>query len=122
MITYSDALSRLMYAAADFVLVPSMFEPCGLTQMIAMRYGALPIVRSTGGLADTVIDCDCDSVNGNGFVFHNADNNSLDDCVLRAIKSFKDRKKFASLQERVALVDYGWEASGNMYASLYESL
>jgi len=122
MITYSDALSRLMYAAADFVLVPSMFEPCGLTQMIAMRYGALPIVRSTGGLADTVIDCDYDSVNGNGFVFHNADNNSLDDCVLRAIKSFKDRKKFASLQERVALVDYGWEASGNMYASLYESL
>jgi len=122
MITYSDALSRLMYAAADFVLVPSMFEPCGLTQMIAMRYGALPIVRSTGGLADTVIDCDADGENGNGFVFYGADDQSLDECIQRANKTFKDRKKFHELQERVARVDYGWEASGNVYAELYESL
>jgi len=122
MITYSDALSRLMYAAADFVLVPSMFEPCGLTQMIAMRYGALPIVRSTGGLADTVIDCDADQENGNGFVFYGADDQSLDECIQRANKTFQDRKKFHELQERVARVDYGWEASGNVYAELYESL
>ena len=122
MITYSDTLSRLMYAAADFVLVPSMFEPCGLTQMIAMRYGALPIVRSTGGLADTVIDCDADAKNGNGFVFYGVDDQSLDECIQRAIKTFQDRKTFCELQERVARVDYGWEASGNVYAQLYESL
>ena len=122
MITYSDTLSRLMYAAADFVLVPSMFEPCGLTQMIAMRYGALPVVRTTGGLADTVIDCDADAKNGNGFVFYGVDDQSLDECIQRAIKTFQDRKTFYELQERVARVDYGWEASGNVYAQLYESL
>jgi len=55
---YSEALAHLMYAAADMVLVPSLFEPCGLTQLVAMRYGAVPIVRSTGGLADTVTDVD----------------------------------------------------------------
>lgn len=64
MLMYSERLSHLMYAAADFVLVPSLFEPCGLTQMIAMRYGALPIVRKTGGLADTVIDIDNNKIEG----------------------------------------------------------
>ena len=66
---FDEALARRIYAGADVVLVPSRYEPCGLTQLIGMRYGAIPLVRATGGLADTVVDVTADAVRGTGFVF-----------------------------------------------------
>jgi starch synthase len=126
LIFYSDALSHLLYAAADFVLVPSMFEPCGLTQMIAMEYGALPIVRKTGGLADTVFDLDDGAKpydERNGFVFEGADNHAIQECMNRAFDLFKHRRQDLRLiQERVMKTDNTWEKAGKEYVRLYRAM
>ena len=126
LIFYSDALSHLLYAAADCVLVPSMFEPCGLTQMIAMCYGALPIVRKTGGLADTVHDVDDPSMSDskkNGFVFEGADNNSLDGALDRAMRYYHERKPWwKGMQEQVMDIDNSWERAGEEYVQLYRMI
>ncbi|GMH38139.1 hypothetical protein BSKO_06023 [Bryopsis sp. KO-2023] len=121
LLLYSEPLAHLIYAAADFVLVPSMFEPCGLTQMIAMRYGALPIVRRTGGLADTVIDLDAGD--GNGFVFDGVDEGSLDRSLTRAFGVFRDdREKFNQVSHKNMDLDFSWEKSAASYVQTYESV
>ena len=102
LILYSEALAHQIYAAADAVLVPSMFEPCGLTQMIGMRYGAVPVVRRTGGLADTVFDVDAEAAGGgkraNGYVFDGADASDLHGALDRALALYKgDRPAWAAL-------------------------
>lgn len=126
LIFYSDPLSHLMYAAADMVLVPSMFEPCGLTQMIAMCYGALPVVRKTGGLADTVHDVDDRGLAEemkNGFVFEGADNASLERALGRGIDYCKKRPEWwAEMQEKVMNVDNSWEIAGQNYIRLYRGM
>ena len=126
LIFYSDQLSHLLYAAADFVLVPSMFEPCGLTQMIAMEYGALPVVRKTGGLADTVFDMDDPSKpydDRNGFVFEGADNYAIESCLNRALDAFKHRNQdLRQMQERVMRTDNTWEKAGKEYVRLYRAM
>jgi starch synthase len=126
LIVYSDALSHLLYAAADCVLVPSMFEPCGLTQMIAMCYGALPIVRKTGGLADTVHDVDDPSMSDskkNGFVFEGADNGALEGALDRALRYYHERKPWwQGMQEQVMDIDNSWERAGEEYVQLYRSI
>mmetsp|Transcript_25344 Transcript_25344/g.63457 ORF Transcript_25344/g.63457 Transcript_25344/m.63457 type:complete len:704 (-) Transcript_25344:737-2848(-) len=123
LIFYSDPLSHLMYAAADMVLVPSMFEPCGLTQMIAMCYGALPVVRKTGGLADTVFDVDDAGVAEhlkNGFVFEGADYASMDRALDRGFEYYGAKKEWwASMQEKVMEVDNSWERAGQEYIRIY---
>ncbi len=95
MIMYSERLAHMIYAAADIVLVPSMFEPCGLTQMIALRYGAVPVVRRTGGLADTIFDVDNHKGStpdeANGFVFDGTDDNSLFSALDRSIEMFQSK-------------------------------
>ncbi|KAH9305384.1 hypothetical protein KI387_009788, partial [Taxus chinensis] len=93
LLTYSEELSHMLYAAADIVLVPSMYEPCGLAQMIGMRYGAVPIVRRTGGLADTVFDVDhlhTGANQGNGFVFEGIDEGSLNGALERAFQCYNE--------------------------------
>jgi len=126
LVFYSDPLSHLMYAAADMVLVPSMFEPCGLTQMIAMQYGALPVVRKTGGLGDTVKDVDDlkePEEKRNGFVFEGADNASLEGALDRAIEYYKERKEWWSvMQEIVMVMDNSWEHAGKEYMDLYRAM
>jgi starch synthase len=118
---YSEALAHLLYAAADFVVVPSMFEPCGLTQLIALRYGAVPVVRSTGGLADTVTDVDADPAHGNGFAFTGADEASLDGALGRALAMHRDRPgDWAGLVSRNMAEDVGWAAAAGEYVRLYE--
>jgi len=125
LIMYNDALAHLIYAAADIMLVPSMFEPCGLTQLVAMRYGAVPVVRATGGLADTVFDVDSppEGQTGNGFTFTGADEASEDAALDRALQLYRqDPKKWAALSRANMQLDVGWDKSAQEYISLYESM
>ncbi|KAK9918038.1 hypothetical protein WJX75_000711 [Coccomyxa subellipsoidea] len=123
MVMYSEELAHLMYAAADMVLVPSLFEPCGLTQLVAMRYGAVPIVRSTGGLADTVTDVDSDSEVGNGYSFGGMDNASLNTALDRAMQTFReDRQRWTELSRQNMRIDWSWDKSARSYVDIYNHL
>ena len=120
-IMYSENLAHLIYAAADILLVPSMFEPCGLTQMIAMRYGAIPCVRNTGGLRDTVHDVDSSSEErSNGFVFDGIDEGSLDGALDRALSYYVEKRKWwKEMVKKVMRVDHSWSRSAGTYIELY---
>ncbi|KAJ1272858.1 hypothetical protein BS78_06G234800 [Paspalum vaginatum] len=128
-LTYDEPLSHLIYAGTDFILVPSIFEPCGLTQLIAMRYGSIPIVRKTGGLYDTVFDVDTDKdraqaqgLEPNGFSFEGADISGVDYALDRAITTFYDaRDWFNSLCKRVMDQDWSWNRPALDYMELYHS-
>ena len=125
MIMYSERLAHMIYAAADIVLVPSMFEPCGLTQMIALRYGAVPVVRRTGGLADTVIDVDASTgrEEGNGFVFDGTDDNSLHSALDRAVAMYKGKPAaWHELALRNMGEDVSWGKSAKSYVEVYRSI
>jgi starch synthase len=111
-----------IYAGADFFLMPSYFEPCGLGQMISMRYGALPIVRNVGGLADTVTDVDAHPEKGNGFVFDQQTPSRLLAAVERSKKIFSDKKRLESVQKRAMRLDFSWDASAKKYLKIYEDL
>lgn len=123
---YNEPLAHQIYAALDLVLVPSHFEPCGLTQMIAMRYGTVPIVRSTGGLKDTVFDFEdreTPSQKRNGFVFKEASKASLNQALKRAFELFrKDASSFQSLIRRGMQSDFSWKKPAQEYLKLYRSL
>lgn len=124
---YDEPLSHLIYAGCDLFLVPSMFEPCGLTQMIAMRYGTVPIVRKTGGLNDTVFDVDTDveraadrGVETNGFNFEGADEMGMDYALNRALGFFfNDRSSWNELCRRVMRQDWSWSLPAMDYLQLY---
>lgn len=123
LVMYSEQLSHYLYAASDCFLVPSMFEPCGLTQMVAMKYGSLPIVRRTGGLADTVIDVDQDPQNGNGYVFDGADEGSLDQALDRALNGYRNqRDTWSEKVKQVMDINNSWDNSAQSYIGLYRSL
>jgi starch synthase len=102
------------------LLVPSRYEPCGLTQMIAQRYGCVPIVRSTGGLRDTVVDYSPGG-RGTGFVFGPAEPPALADAIRRALAAFADRRRWRGLQRRGMALDHSWDASARRYVEVYES-
>ncbi len=122
-IMYSDERARRLYAAADVMLVPSRFEPCGLTQLMAMRYGSLPVVRETGGLKDTVEPYNVYDQTGNGFSFDRYEPGLLYDAVNYA-KSvyFEDQKAWRGLVRRAMTSDYSWKQSAEKYRLLYEEL
>jgi starch synthase len=111
--------ARRIYAGADLFLMPSRFEPCGQGQMIAMRYGTPPVVRATGGLADTVVDADAEPGRGTGFAFGPADPRALVDAVERAIAAWRDRPRFARIVARGMARDDGWAAPARAYETLY---
>ncbi len=117
---FDEKLSRRIYAAADCLLVPSRYEPCGLTQMIALRYGALPVVRRTGGLADTVFDLSKDPKNGNGFVFEESTPEALLAAVDRALALYPQRNRWLSQVKKGMDIDFGWEVSAQRYEELYQ--
>ncbi|CAI5480830.1 unnamed protein product, partial [Closterium sp. Yama58-4] len=124
-LTYSESLAHQLFAAADMVLVPSMFEPCGLTQMIGMRYGTVPVVRRTGGLADTVFDVDDEGNKdkANGFVFDGIGEDALDSALSRAVKYYKDRPEWwQQLTSKVMSIDNSWNKAAKEYISLYDSI
>lgn len=119
-IEFDPALSQRMYAAADMILMPSKFEPCGLSQIIAMRYGTLPIVRETGGLKDTVIPYNEFTGEGTGFSFSNFNGDEMGDAVFRAARLFWDnREAWDQLVTQAMSQDFSWTRSADKYLDLY---
>lgn len=123
-IGFDEELSHLVYAGSDMIIMPSLYEPCGLAQMIALKYGAVPIVRSIGGLADTVFDRDYSSKpmhERNGYVFHQADAKGLESAMRRAIGLWYDYpNEFRQLLINGMKYDYSWNYPGQHYLNIYE--
>jgi starch synthase len=123
--TYDEPLAHRIEAGADAFLMPSRFEPCGMNQMYSQRYGTPPVVRATGGLADSVVDCTGESLedgSATGFVFREPDTASLFAAVERAARLWRDRDAWRRLQRNGMARDFSWKASARRYAGLYERL
>ncbi|MDD5254969.1 MAG: glycosyltransferase, partial [Candidatus Omnitrophica bacterium] len=110
---FDDALAHKIYAGSDIFLMPSKYEPCGLGQMISLRYGTIPLVFKTGGLADTVDE-------KNGFVFDRYAQEDLTATIVKALKAFKGRKKWTELIEKAMQCNFSWRESARQYTRLYE--
>ena len=119
-IGYDEALAHRMIAGADALLVPSRFEPCGLTQLYALRYGTLPLVRRTGGLADTVLDGD--EAGSTGFIFDAATAPALQGAMQRALQAYARPAHWQAMQQRAMAMDFSWQASARQLALHYQSL
>ena len=118
-LTFNAALSHKIYAASDIFLMPSRFEPCGSSQMIAMRYGSVPVVRSTGGLADTVKDYDPSTASGNGFSFEKYSGMMLFATAVRALETYKHTAAWRQLMEAGMKSDFSWAATAEKYLDVY---
>ena len=116
---FGERLARLMYAGSDFFLMPSLYEPCGLGQLIAMKYGTVPVARRTGGLADTIRDYDHMSHTGTGFLFSDYSHFAMQDAVKRAICVFTDMKQRREMVREVMESDFSWSGSTDKYVALY---
>ena len=116
---YDEVLAHRIYAGSDFFLMPSKFEPCGLGQMISLRYGTTPIVRATGGLSDTVGDVAADPKGGNGFLFSKFSGPELLDAISRAVAFYRKGRGWRALQQRAMATDLSWAASARAYAAVY---
>jgi starch synthase len=116
-IDYNEKLSHQMYAGADFLIMPSRIEPCGLNQMYSMRYGTVPMVRKTGGLKDTVMDYE--DKNGYGITFLNADSDDIVHAIQRALILYSNKSKLQEIRKRMMLIDNSWEARAEDYITLY---
>jgi starch synthase len=113
---YDAKLARQIYGGADMLLMPSRYEPCGISQMIAMRYGCVPIVRAVGGLHDTVTDSET------GFAFVEAKGKSFNDAVRRALELFPYSSRWLNMQKAGMALDFSWRASAEKYAVLYKKI
>ena len=121
-IVFDNTLAHQAYAGADLVLMPSKQEPCGLTQLIAMRYGTIPIVRETGGLYDTVPAYDIETGEGNGFTFKSYNAHDMLGAVRRAVELFHDKEHWTALQKSVMNYDSSWKRSVQEYLDIFHSL
>jgi starch synthase len=121
-IGFDNALAHLMYAGCDINLIPSLFEPCGLVQMIAMRYGTLPVVRHTGGLIDTVSPFKGDLTRGSGFVFYQYSGQNLANIIRLAIEKMKNRSAWLNAVKRVMQLDFSWREPALKYEQIYRRL
>jgi starch synthase len=118
-LTFNAQTAQKIYAGSDMFLMPSRFEPCGLGQMIALRYGSIPIVRETGGLADTVRNFDPTTGEGNGFSFQPYDSMALYAAIIRALENYHYRNTWQQLMLRAMSADHSWETSARRYVELY---
>ena len=119
-IGYNEGLSHLMYAGADFLLMPSRVEPCGLNQMYAMRYGTVPMVRSTGGLQDTVVDMG--DPDGFGIRFNHATADDVVYAISRAVSVYQDKTHFNWMRQHMMQIDHSWESTVAEYRQVYQNL
>jgi len=123
-LSFNEELSHLIYAGSDMILVPSLFEPCGLTQMIGLKYGAVPIVRATGGLADTVFDANHAPKpyhERNGYVFNDFNAAGIESALQRAIGMwYSYPNHFSELMANGMRYDYSWKNPGQDYMNVYE--
>lgn len=115
-LSFDEKLARHIYAAADFFLIPSQYEPCGLTQMIAMAYGAIPIATKVGGLADTIKN------NVTGFLFKEPTHKHFDEALNRALLVWQDKPMYHTIQKRLLRQDFSWDKSAEKYAEVYKRL
>jgi starch synthase len=118
---FNEEMAHLAYAGSDITVMPSLFEPCGLSQLIGMSYGSIPVVRCTGGLADTVIDFDA-SPDGTGFVFSDYSTDELLKAMYRATGAYQDKDRWAALVKNAMSADFSWDVSTASYISLYSGL
>ena len=121
-IKFDNALAHKIEAGSDMFLMPSRYEPCGLNQLYSMRYGTVPVARSTGGLEDTVIDLDSDKDSGNGIKFQDATEEGVLDAISRALKYYHKKDAWASIQKRIMKLDFSWKASAEKYKTLYNKI
>ena len=121
-ITFDSAFAQQIYAGSDMFLMPSLFEPCGIGQMLAMRYGTLPIVRETGGLKDTVIPYNKYTGEGNGFSFKNYNAHEMLHCIRRAVKVYNDKDRWMELVNNAMNTDSSWKKSATEYIKVYEEI
>jgi len=119
---YDLALAHRIFAGSDLFAMPSRFEPCGLAQMQAMRYGSIPVVTPVGGLVDTVIDADGAPRNGNGFVAQSVDVVGIVDALHRAVRAFRNSRRRAAIQRRGMQHDWSWEGPAQQHIELYEEI
>ena len=119
---FNDELAHLIEAGSDLFLMPSKYEPCGLNQMYSLTYGTVPVVRETGGLADTVIKFNEKTEEGNGFVFKKYDSDEMIKELKRALKLFEDKKTWQKIMRAGMKVDFSWDVSAKRYIELYKTI
>lgn len=119
-IAYNEGLARHIYAGCDFLVMPSRFEPCGLNQLYAMRYGTIPIASHVGGLKDTVADIG-NIKEGQGIVIDSLTKEGLLNAIQRAIKLYQNKKVYSKLRNNISQLDYSWSNSAKVYTALYSS-
>lgn len=121
-IAFDNSLAHKIEAGSDMFLMPSHYEPCGLNQIYSLRYGTIPVVRSTGGLADTITDFDAATGNGTGFQFAPYTSEALMTCIERALDTYRNAKAWGQLIRNAMRADFSWEQSARTYADLYQRL
>ena len=119
-IGYNEKLAHIIYAGADFLLMPSRVEPCGLNQMYALRYGCIPIVRSTGGLKDTVIDIE--EEDGFGIIHNEVSVRAISNAIKRATKLYENQPEYKRIRKNIMSINHSWSASAKKYIHVYKSL
>ncbi|MFC1477700.1 glycogen synthase GlgA, partial [candidate division KSB1 bacterium] len=121
-LTFDNELAHRIEAGSDMFLMPSRYEPCGLNQMFSLKYGTVPVVRKTGGLADTIHEFDPETGKGNGFIFNDYDSRELLNAIKRALKIYKDQKSWTRIMKNGMKQDFSWMAAAKKYYKLYEKI
>jgi starch synthase len=121
-VAFDEVLAHQIEAGCDIYLMPSLYEPCGLNQMYSLKYGTLPVVRKTGGLADTVVEVDIKKGKGTGFLFFAYDPDALWKAIEKALTCFADRKLWGQLIQQAMAQDFSWSRSAGEYLRLYRRL